>query len=51
MGRLTYATLAAWQDAKGQEKLNGVATGYQGDPKFIAVGKGRTIGNADNLKA
>ena len=50
-GTSSYSSLTAWRSAKGQEKLNGVAVGYQGDPKFLAAGKGQTIGNADNLRA
>lgn len=49
-GNTNYTSLTAWQDAKGKEKTNGVRTGYQGDPKFNAVGKGGTFNNADLLK-
>ena len=45
-----YSSLNAWRSAKGQEKLNGVSTGYQGDPKLTNAGHGGTIGNASNLK-
>jgi hypothetical protein len=34
-----YSSLSAWQNAKGQEKLNGWNTGYMGDPKLNAPGK------------
>ncbi len=49
-GGSSYGSLNDWRNAKGQEKLNNVATGYQGDPKLTAAGKGGTIGNADLLK-
>ena len=44
-----YSSLTSWRNATGQEKSNGISTGYQGDPKFVAVGTGGTIGNADLL--
>jgi hypothetical protein len=50
-GGSSYSSLTAWRSAKGQEKLNGSSTGYQGDPKFVAAGKGQTIGNADSLRS
>ena len=46
-----FTSLSAWRNSKGQEKLNGVSTGYQGDPKLAAAGKGGTLNNASNLKA
>jgi hypothetical protein len=49
-GSTAYTSLSSWRTAKGQEKLSGVAVGFQGDPKLTAVGLGGTIGNADNLK-
>jgi hypothetical protein len=49
-GSSTYSSLSAWRSAKGQEKLNGISTGYQGDPKLTKAGYGGTFGNADNLK-
>lgn len=48
-GASTYAGLAAWRTATGQEKVAGAAVGYQGDPLFAAPGAGGTIGNADQL--
>jgi hypothetical protein len=45
-----YTSLNAWRSGKGQEKLNGVSTGYQGDPMLTNAGHGGTIGNASNLK-
>lgn len=48
-GASTYAGLAAWRTATGQEKVAGVAVGYQGDPLFTAPGAGGTVGNADQL--
>ena len=50
-GSSTYGSLADWRSAKGQEKLNGISTGYQGDPKLTKAGYGGTFGNADNLKS
>ena len=50
-GGSSYSSLTAWRNAQGQEKLNGVATGIQADPKFLAVGKGGNINNADNLRS
>ena len=49
-GNYNYTSLSAWRTARGQEKLSGVATGYQGDPKLTKPGYGGTFGNADNLK-
>ncbi|MEA2708222.1 MAG: hypothetical protein QOF78_823 [Phycisphaerales bacterium] len=49
-GSSAYGSLADWRSAKGQEKLNGLSTGYQGDPKLTKAGYGGTFGNADNLK-
>lgn len=48
-GASTYAGLAAWRTATGQEKVGGAAVGYQGDPLFTAPGAGGTVGNADQL--
>jgi hypothetical protein len=45
-----FTSLSSWRNSKGQEKLNGIATGYQGDPKLKAAGKGGTLGNTANLK-
>jgi hypothetical protein len=45
----TYGSLTSWRNATGQEKSSGTATGYQGDPKLVAVGTGGTKGNADLL--
>ena len=49
-GSYAYTSLSGWRTARGQEKLDGLATGYQGDPKLAAPGQGGTIGNADNLR-
>lgn len=43
-GSTLYTSLTSWRNAKGQEKLNGAATGYQGDPKLNAPGRGGTVG-------
>jgi hypothetical protein len=48
-GDSSYSTLAAWRNGKGQEKLNGAATGYQGNPGLVAPGKGGTVGNPDKI--
>jgi hypothetical protein len=46
-----FTSLSSWRGSKGQEKLNGASTGYQGDPRLVAAGKGGTLNNASNLKA
>lgn len=45
----TYNTLAAWQSAKGQEKLGGTAVGAAVNPQLQNAGGGVTLGNADLL--
>jgi hypothetical protein len=49
-GSTLYNTMTDWRTAKSQEVLNGIKTGYQGDPRLTAPGAGGTIGNADMLK-
>jgi len=49
-GSTLYTAMADWQTANTQELVNGVKTGFQGDPKLNAAGTGGTIGNADKLK-
>ena len=49
-GSYSYTSLTAWRNASGREKYNGIAVGYQGDPKLTKPGYGGTFGNADNLK-
>ena len=49
-GATTYTSLTAWRTASGQEKVNGVATGFSVNPQFLAPGAGQTLGNADLLK-
>jgi hypothetical protein len=44
-----YTSLAAWQEATGQEKLNGAATGFSADPQLKAPGAGGVIGDANKL--
>jgi hypothetical protein len=44
----TYTSLSGWQNATGQEKLNGKSVGLQTDPKLNAPGSGGTVG-ASNL--
>ena len=48
-GSSNYTSLAAWRAGKGQERLWGAATGFQGDPRLRAPGRGGTVGNADLL--
>ena len=44
-GSSGYTSLSSWRNAKGKEKLNGVATGYQGNPKLNSAGQGGTLGS------
>ena len=44
-----YKSLAAWQDATGQEKLDGAAVGFNVDPLLKAPGSGGAIGDARKL--
>lgn len=44
-----YTTLAAWQDATGQEKLDGAALGFSVDPQLKAPGSGGDLGDAGKL--
>ena len=41
-----YTTLAAWQDATGQEKLDGAPVGFSVDPQLKAPGSGGDLGGA-----
>ena len=50
-GSSFYSSLSAWQDGKGQEKVDGKRMGYQGDPKLNNAGHGGTIGDADDLSS
>jgi hypothetical protein len=45
----TYSSLSAWQNATGQEKLNGKSVGLQVDPKLAKAGAGGVIGLNGNL--
>ena len=49
-GSSGYSSLTSWRNAKGQEKLSGASTGYQGDPRLNKAGYGGTINNTSNLK-
>ncbi|HYO08533.1 MAG TPA: right-handed parallel beta-helix repeat-containing protein [Tepidisphaeraceae bacterium] len=49
-GSKKFSSLASWRGNKGQEKLNGRATGFQGNPRLQGAGKGVTFGDADQLK-
>jgi hypothetical protein len=40
----TYSSLASWQAATGQEKLDGKSVGIFADPKLSAAGKGGNLG-------
>ena len=44
-----YTTLAAWQDATGQEKLNNVPVGFSVNPQFRAPGRAGAINDASKL--
>ena len=46
-----YTSLTAWQEATGQEKLDGAALGYSVDPQLRTPGGGGVIGDAANLGA
>jgi len=44
-----YSSLAAWQDATGQEKLDGAPVGFSTDPHFRTPGGAGSIDNAARL--
>jgi hypothetical protein len=44
-GSTTYTSLSGWRSATGQEKINGVASGYSLNPDLVDPGKGVTIGD------
>jgi hypothetical protein len=48
-GSSAYNSIAAWQTATGQETTRGVPTGYQGNPRLVAAGSAKTVGDADKL--
>ena len=48
-GAANYEGLGAWSAATGQETTRGRATGYQGNPRLIAPGGAKTVGDADKL--
>jgi hypothetical protein len=50
-GGAYYSTLNAWRSATGQEKVNGVPSGYSVDPMMNAPGEGATINNAALLNS
>jgi len=50
-GASTFGGVGAWQTATGQETTRGVATGYQGNPRLVAPGTAKTVGDADKLAA
>ena len=49
-GGTTYPALSLWQEATGQEQIDGANTGYSVDPLLAAPGEGGTIGDPDALK-
>lgn len=46
-----YTSLAAWQEATGQEKANGVSVGFSVDPQFKTPGRAGTIDDTSKLSA
>ena len=48
-GSANYTTLAAWQAATGQEKLNGVSVGQSINPQWQSPGTAGTLNNAEIL--
>ena len=44
-----YASLAAWQEAANQEKVDGAPVGFSVDPQLRAPGCGGTIGDVSKL--
>ena len=45
----SHRGLSSWRAASGQERMNGVAVGFQVNPRLLAPGRGGTIGNTDKL--
>jgi uncharacterized repeat protein (TIGR01451 family) len=50
-GSTTHSSLSSWQNATNQEKLNGVPTGFVGDPLLTSPGTGGTIGDTTKLSS
>ncbi len=48
-GGTTYSSLTSWRTAKGQEKVNGVSSGLQSDPRFSETTTGVTFNDATKL--
>jgi hypothetical protein len=44
-----YTSLSAWQEATGQEKLDGAAVGFATDPQLKMPGGGKDINDASKL--
>ncbi|MEO7801883.1 MAG: T9SS type A sorting domain-containing protein [Ginsengibacter sp.] len=44
-GATTYTSLSAWRTATGQEKISGVASGFQVDPQYTDTTRGKTFNN------
>ncbi len=48
-GATTYTSLAAWRTATTQEKVNGIASGFQVDPQYSDTTRGKTFNDATKL--
>ncbi|MEO6329014.1 MAG: DNRLRE domain-containing protein [Ginsengibacter sp.] len=48
---VVYTSLSAWRTAKSQEKINGIASGFQLDPEYSDTTTGVTFGDATQLTA
>ena len=48
-GTSTYASLAEWRSATGQEKIDGRDIGFEVDPQLVKAGGGGTIGDVRKL--
>lgn len=46
---IKYYTLKSWQEATGQEMLNGKTTGFSVDPQLVNPGAGITVGDPKKL--
>ena len=50
-GNRTFKSVSEWRKAKKQETHNGLATGFEGDPRLKAPGQAGTIGDPALLHA
>jgi hypothetical protein len=48
-GNTTFKSVNDWRKSKKQETFKGAATGYQGDPRLKAPGKGGTLNDVAKL--